>query len=251
MTMHKISAYFNNDLDVDWPCPSCHQKTLQIVKDTFKNEDSAETRQSWAEDWFDYEMHRAVFVCMAKCTRTQCKEIVACSGIGGTEMVYDEEYDWRPECYFQPKFFSPTLHPFLITEKCVKEIKKPLIASFSVYFSQPGAAANLIRITVERLLTAIGIPDKNDKGRDINLHSRINSLEGQYAPYKEPLMAIKFLGNAGSHTYDGVKTNDIEDAYEIMEYVTNDLFSGKKEAIEMLSERLSTKFDQKKQVRKP
>ncbi|HIB8930343.1 TPA: DUF4145 domain-containing protein, partial [Morganella morganii] len=246
MTVHKISAYFNSDLDIVWPCPSCHQKTLQIVKGTFKCENTADTNRILNEEWFDYEMHRTVFVCMAKCAMKQCQEIVACSGIGGTEFIYDSEIP-HLDSYYQPKNFSPTLHPFLITEKCMEEIKKPLIASFSIYFSQPGSAANLIRITVERLLTAIGIPDKNDKGRDIKLHSRIDSLEGLYAPYKEPLMAIKFLGNAGSHTYDEVKTDDIEDAFEIMEYVTTDLFSGKKESIEMLSERLSSKFDKKKQ----
>ena len=55
-------------------------------------------------------------------------------------------------------------------------------------------------------------------------------------------MAIKFLGNAGSHTYDGVKTGDIEVAFEIMEYVVNDLFSGRKESLEVLTKRLSDKF---------
>ncbi|NEM19158.1 DUF4145 domain-containing protein, partial [Escherichia coli] len=64
----------------------------------------------------------------------------------------------------------------------------------------------------------------------------------QYAPYKDTLMAIKFLGNAGSHTYDEVNIDDIEAAFEIMEYVVNDLFSGKKESIDILTKRLHGKF---------
>jgi hypothetical protein len=55
-------------------------------------------------------------------------------------------------------------------------------------------------------------------------------------------MAIKFLGNAGSHTYDEVKIDDIEAAFEIMDYVVTDLFSGRKDSIDVLSARLKVKF---------
>ncbi|MDM2753745.1 DUF4145 domain-containing protein [Citrobacter sp. Cpo221] len=55
-------------------------------------------------------------------------------------------------------------------------------------------------------------------------------------------MAIKFLDNAGSHTYDEVTTGDIEAAFEIMEYVVNDLFSGRKDSIAVLTRRLHRKF---------
>ncbi|HEM7567105.1 TPA: DUF4145 domain-containing protein [Serratia marcescens] len=249
MTVHKISEYFNQDLDVDWPCPSCHQKTLQIIKDTFIVKNTAETNRLLQScEYFEYEWDSTVFVCIAKCMRPQCQEVVACSGVGGTEMAYDEEGP-HLEGYYQPKNFSPTLHPFLITEQCEMDIKAPLIASFSVYFNEPGSAANLIRIAVERLLTVVGIPSKDNNNGYIKLHHRIEMLKGKYAPYKDHLMAIKFLGNAGSHTYDEVTTTDIEDAFEIMDYVINNLFSEKIAQVEMHVERLSTKFDMKKKTR--
>ena len=43
------------------------------------------------------------------------------------------------------------------------------------------------------MLTAIGIPEHNDKQKRINLHQRIELLDGQYLTYKNTLMAIKFL----------------------------------------------------------
>ncbi|MEH5573131.1 DUF4145 domain-containing protein [Raoultella ornithinolytica] len=242
MAVHKISAAFNRNLRVDWPCPMCHQKTLQIIKESFVDRETAGTRNAWSEDWFDPEMSASVFVCMAECSRPSCQEIVACSGTGCTERDWDSVNGDQLVDWFEPKSFSPALHPFQIPEKCADEISKPLTASFSVYLTQPGSAANLIRITVERMLTAIGVPELNEKQRRVPLHHRLETLLGQYGPYKEPLMAIKFLGNAGSHTYDEVKIDDIEAAFEIMDYVVTDLFSGRKESIDVLSARLKGKF---------
>ncbi|MEM8111923.1 DUF4145 domain-containing protein, partial [Morganella morganii subsp. sibonii] len=209
---------------------------------SFIVEKSADTRKNENEDWFEPEMKKLVFTCMAECTRPQCKEVVACSGIGSSGTFWNDEYgEHQKDCY-RPMTFSPELHPFLIPDQCAKEIRKPLTASFSIYLSQPGSAANLIRITVERMLTAIGEPELNKKNNRITLHHRLESLEGQYASYKDTLMAIKFLGNAGSHTYDEVNIDDIEVAFEIIEYVVNDLFSGKKESIDILTKRLQGKF---------
>ncbi|HGT6217305.1 TPA: DUF4145 domain-containing protein, partial [Escherichia coli] len=234
------------NLSVNWPCPTCHQKTLQIVKNTFVTKDSARTRLNYTEDWFDHEMCESVFICMAECTRPQCQEVVACSGIGGESHFWEEDVGDHVESWYRPMCFSPILHPFLIPERCAEEIRQPLIASFSVYLSQPGSAANLIRITVERMLTAIGVPELNDNNKRIVLHHRLEKLDGQYASYKDALMAIKFLGNAGSHTYDEVEIGDIEDAFAIMEYVVNDIFSGRRESIDVITKRINGKFGENK-----
>ncbi|HDC4684777.1 TPA: DUF4145 domain-containing protein [Enterobacter cloacae] len=243
MPVHKISAAFGQDLEVEWPCPACGQKTLQIDQESFKKNDSLESRRLEEEEWFEPELVSRVFSCMARCTRVSCGEVVACVGEGGLDQDWNDRTH-QLECYpwYKPRSFIPSLHPFIIPEKCPGVITDPLMASFSVYLSQPGSAANLIRISVERMLTAIDIPEHNNKQKRINLHQRIELLDGQYAPYMDTLMAIKFLGNAGSHTYDEVTTDDIEAAFEIMEYVVNDLFSGRKESIDVLTRRLHRKF---------
>lgn len=155
---------------------------------------------------------------------------------------------WRfnLESWYKPISFSPTLHPFQIPEKCAEEVRQPLTASFAVYLSQPGSAANLIRITVENMLTKIGVPKLNDKNNLVPLDKRIKNLDGEYASYKEILMAIKFLGNAGSHTCDEVEIGDIEDAFAVMEYVVNDFFSGRKESVGVITKRIDGKFNYKK-----
>lgn len=244
MPVHKISGAFFKDMQVEWPCPECGQKTLQIITESFVLNDTLDTSRNSSEIWFEPEMHVSIFSCMARCTRNQCGEVVACTGKSGWEQqgwdqetLNDEYYQW-----FKPKTFFPALHPFELSEKCPEEITEPLQASFSIFLMQPGAAANLIRVSVERMLTAMGIAERNDKGKRIILHNRLGMLPALYESFSEHLMAIKFLGNAGSHTYDDVNTKDIEDAFEIMEYVVNDLFSGRKESVDVLTKRLSDKF---------
>nr|ELR5252466.1 DUF4145 domain-containing protein [Providencia rettgeri] len=246
MAVHRISEQFYDDLNIDWPCPNCHQKTLQIK--SFIKEKSAYTRKNEYEDSFEPEMKELVFTCIAKCTRQQCEEVVACSGIGSPDTFWNNEYGEHQKNCYRPMTFTPELHPFRIPEQCAKEISEPLTASFSIYLRQPGSAANLIRITVERMLTAIGVPESDKKNKRISLHHRLESLAGQYEPYKHILMAIKFLGNAGSHTYDEVNIDDVEDAFEIMEYVVNGLFSCKKESIDILTDRIQEKFGKQKDV---
>lgn len=241
MPVHKISSIFFNNFQVEWPCPACKQKTLQILKKTFVSQDSKETRTSWREEWFDPEMSKSVFICLAECTRSQCKEVVACSGEGGMGR-YGEEGHNDIEIWFRPRSFVPALHPIEISENCPKEIAAPLTTSFSVYLIQPGAAANLIRISVERMLTAMGVPERDKNDNRIYLHARLKTIPKIYTSFSENLMAIKFLGNAGSHTHDIVKISDIEDAFEIMDYIINDLFSGRKESIELLTKRLHDQF---------
>ncbi|SBW25893.1 hypothetical protein BN4901_2805 [Citrobacter europaeus] len=88
----------------------------------------------------------------------------------------------------------------------------------------------------------MGVAELKESGWRIGLKERLEKIPPLYKSFYEHLMAIKFLGDAGSHNYDKVKIKDIEDAFEIMDYVVNDLFSGRKESIEILTKRLSDKF---------
>lgn len=246
MPLHKFSGAFFKDMHIEWPCPGCGQKTLEIITETFVVNDTRDTIKHSGEDWFEPEMHRAVFSCMARCTRRLCGEVVACSGDSGWEMQgWDDGtsnygyYQW-----FHPKTFFPSLHAFELPATCPDEITEPLLASFSIFLIQPSAAANLIRISVERMLTAMGVEEFKANGFRIGLKERLNNLPQIYKSFFDQLIAIKFLGDAGSHDYHKVKLRDVEDAFEIMDHVVNDLFSGRKESIEILTKRLSEKFKQ-------
>ena len=54
----------------------------------------------------------------------------------------------------------------------------------------------------------------------MSLHSRIKEhLPDKYQTIKEHLEAVKWLGNAGSHSDNELSLNDTMDAYELVEYI--------------------------------
>lgn len=239
MAVHKLSRNFYQSFNVDWPCPECGQLTLQIEKESFRDEATADTQKCAKEDWFEPDMASYIFACIARCSRPNCGEVVACQGKSRWEEDPDPSARSQQlyKC-FRPQSFLPPLHPFQLPDKCPEEISAPLIGAFSIFLMQPGAAANLIRIAVERMLTAMGVPENRKKP----LHQRLEKLSAPYDQYRERLMAIKFLGNAGSHSYADVKVDDIEDAFGIMDHTLNELFSGRKEDIDILTNRLNNRF---------
>ncbi|PIJ50168.1 hypothetical protein BOM23_23350 [Erwinia sp. OLMDLW33] len=246
MAVHKLETWFTNDLAPEWPCPSCHRLSLKIMRESFFQHDTRSTQENLREYWFEPDQHTSVFSCLAKCTRDNCREVVACSGEGIVEANIDTETGQKLSDYeqlFCPRFFFPALHPVEISRKCPDKVRAALYASFSVYLSQPGSAANLVRISVEELLDALGIRDTNDDGRRLPLGVRLEDhIPEKYAEYANILKAIKFLGNVGSHKYDSVKIGDIEDAYDIMEFVTSSLYAGRRESIDALAARLEDRF---------
>ncbi|MEN4912709.1 DUF4145 domain-containing protein [Erwinia amylovora] len=102
--------------------------------------------------------------------------------------------------------------------------------------SAPGPAANAIRIALEELMTALGVPEMR------SLHLRIEALTEQFSEHKAALMAIKWLGNAGSHEQDSVSVFDIDQAYRIIEFVLSKIYAGSTKSIEQLATDLDKRF---------
>lgn len=66
--------------------------------------------------------------------------------------------------------------------------------------------------------------------------------DAEYAEHMEALMALKWLGNAGSHELDRVSCQDIEDAYQIIESVFDRIFADSKDSLAALIDRMTRMF---------
>jgi len=118
-----------------------------------------------------------------------------------------------------------------------------LKAGFNLAFADPNAAANQLRTTVECLMDELKVPKKarfkhrnastscvvcgktappaktqstKSKFVDISLHQRIEKLPERYRNLRDDLLAVKWLGNAGSHS-TGISREHMLTGYEIME----------------------------------
>jgi hypothetical protein len=79
-------------------------------------------------------------------------------------------------------------------------------------------------------------------------YTRLEKLRDNavYAEHMEALMALKWLGNAGSHELDRVSSKDIEDASEIIESVLDKILQDLKSHLAALIDRMTRVFAPKK-----
>lgn len=83
---------------------------------------------------------------------------------------------------------------------------------------------------------------KNKKGKfdKLTLHNRIEVFSKNEPTIGAQLMALKLLGNTGSHD-GGVMRNDVLDAFEIVEHALFELIDDKSKRIAALAQTLTEK----------
>ncbi|TDX20275.1 DUF4145 domain-containing protein [Pectobacterium versatile] len=231
-----LLTHFTENHCPNWACPSCHSTSLAIQEGTFHYAALPESVARWKEPEGEYEDIYLVFSCLLKCERARCEMVVAVSGSGGVHQNYGEDGDEPHYELFQARHFIPPLPAFAVPPHCPENVAQPLMQSFGLFLSAPNAAANAIRIALEELMTALGVPVMR------SLHSRIEALPEQFSEHKAALMAIKWLGNAGSHALDRVNAFDIDQAYRIIEFVLSKLYAGSTKSIKQLAADLDKRF---------
>jgi hypothetical protein len=201
----------------DWTCPTCNKGVLLIKEDSFVKQETRQSKLEWTHEAWDPDWIRYVYSCVLQCNNAKCKEHVFSVGTGTVGYNLEEDSNGRIEQvtddFFIPRFFEPHLCIIQIPENCPASISNPLKESFNLFFSSPNAAANNIRIAIEELLTELRVKrfiiTKGRQRRPINLHQRIDLLPAKYAKHKDMMLAIKWLGNAGSHDHGKVTANDV------------------------------------------
>jgi Domain of unknown function (DUF4145) len=232
----------------DWGCPTCHNGLLRIKEDTFHNNEIRESRDHHSYDHWDPECIQYVFSCMLVCKNDQCKETVSCIGVGGVEsnITYDvnDEPDHSYDEFFLPKYFEPHLRLINIPEKCPESVSKPLKESFGLFFSSPSAASNNVRMAIEELLTELKVRRFNlvkNERRFMSLNQRINLLPLKFSQLKDLILAIKWLGNAGSHASGKVSMDDVMDSYDLIEHVLHEIYAPKTKKLAALAKQINKK----------
>lgn len=238
----------------DWSCPTCGKGILQIKEESFTKEELRRSREdhfheAWEPEWIEY-----IYTCILVCSNDKCKEVVANSGTGSVD--YDliaDEYSEPNQVhveFFLPRYFEPHLKLIHIPDNCPESVSSPLNESFKLFFTSPSAASNNVRIAIEELLTELKVKrftKSNGKRRFISLHQRIELLPEKYAQFKDIILAIKWLGNAGSHGHGEVTMDDVLDAYELTEHILGEVYESKVKKLKAIAKKVNKKKGPAKQ----
>src|ERR1039458_5847352 len=227
-----------------WPCPVCQRGHTQLVPKSLRFEETELSKrqhdeEAWDPDWIEY-----VFTAWAQCSQPHCKQVFAMSGVGGVGQYQSEEGENETYAYFRPMNCQPMPDIITIPQKCPEPVKKELRVAFSLFWKNHEACAGRIRVALEQLIDQLQLPSrrkaKSGKFTDLTLHDRLEVLS-QRAPAVGPqLMALKWLGNAGSHN-GSVSSDELLDAFEILEHSLTELMEKRSERIAQLAKKLTRK----------
>ena len=190
-----------------WLCPSCGKSVLRLNKKAFLTRETVDSRRSQSNG--TRGNHHRLSMCtaaywiapMTDAGRLLLPLELALLRLASTTMQTGTGVRIT-RISFRPMFFEPHLVFFEIPEECPDEVAAPLRQSFRLFFASPSAAANSVRIAIEELLTQLGVKrftNSGGKRRVMSLHGRIGLLPSKYAKLKDLFLAVKWLGNVGSH----------------------------------------------------
>jgi hypothetical protein len=228
-----------------WPCPSCEGGTLALDAKTVHAEETPESKaarghEEWDPTWESYR-----FTAVFRCTRPECRDIVVACGDSETVEDYDPQYGQSFEAAHRPRCFVPALPVVRPAAQWPEKVREHLVAAFGVFWQDPDACANRIRAAVEAALDSEGIKrnGRHAKGgrRRLSLHDRIQLFAKTKPELGDMLMAVKWIGNYGSHEVGVITRSDVLDGLELFEHVLGELFERRSTRLKSMARRIARK----------
>ncbi len=227
-----------------FPCPSCSKGHLRLVDDSLIYSQTATSRRNQAHEESGPEDLEYTFSAALKCDERGCQETVRVTGKGSPEQTEAYDQDGYPyldlEDRFTPLFFHPPLILFQPPKGTPDGVVTQLIASFQLFFCDPSAAANRLRSAIEFLLTELRVP-RSVSGRGsrlLSLHDRITKVPTKFQPHRDLLLAVKWIGNAGSHR-SALKADDVLDGYQITEHFLAEIYDNQHTQVQRLAKQIN------------
>jgi len=216
---------------------------LRPVKDSKRKEVSALSRFEFSVGAIEPDEGSGVFTLMLHCSSSLCAEAVAVSGtFRYGSYTPDDSPDPVAAAFLKPCHFSPTIHIFPICEKCPERVRKAILIPFDLYWNSPQGAGNALRTAVEALLDYLGVRKwtKNKKGEliTINLGARIVEYSKKSPAVGEILMAIKWIGNSGSHL-SNLTHESVIAGYQLFSHALDEIFEKRTATITKMAKKIN------------
>lgn len=228
----------------NWRCSRCSIGSLVEDKAQRILLEPSFSKEVHSEDWWEPEHITNRFAAVLQCGNAGCGEITIVTGNAFVDYVHD--YDGTPEYFdeFQPLTSQPPIAVFGLDDRWPEAVRTQLKLAFSHVFIDPGAAANRLRTAVECLMDERGVKKYPRTGprKAINLHDRILDFKSQNAEAADLLLAVKWLGNTGSHAdVTGLTREDLLDAMELLERALHLIYDDTAKRLTKLAQQINRK----------
>ncbi|MEJ1242176.1 DUF4145 domain-containing protein [Chryseolinea sp. T2] len=210
----------------NWICPHCSKGILQKDNESISTYNSVETNNAAQISYNSDELAKFNFSGYLKCNG--CNERVVISGYG---IYFDERlttqvlavYRGKRIPVYYPTHFQPELKLFRLPNALSTQVYSLVKKSFGHLWYDLDACANKIRQALESLVI-----ENNATGDklDHQIRSLTTTLGNQVT---ETMLALKHIGNDGSHKGRPFERSEILDAYCLLEDLLNMLYPDTRE----------------------
>lgn len=231
--LERLSRWFSLE---SWPsisCPSCHRGRLTpgMVGDqpSVQTHESASSRRLHNHPNWNPESLSGIFHGTLHCTSSTCGDVVGVVGEFEVSVDVEDDGEWRYYEFGRLRFATPPLVIMDLPTKTPEPVRQAIEQAAAILFSDPGSAANRLRVAVEELLTAARVRRFSvNKGRRSTLtaHARIELFTKKSPETKSPgeaLMAVKWIGNEGSHQ-QRLSVAEVLEGAELLEHALRLLY---------------------------
>ena len=204
------------------PCPACGAP-LNFDEDSLEVRMPEHNRK--LAEFTDIDEALSRFCAWFVCGHSHCTEVVSVSGNCTYHYDYDHDGKTITVRKFHPKFLHPGPPVIWASNDVPEPIRNALRASFSLLWLNHEACVGRLRVVLELILEHWGVPAETHSGKFVSLHKRIENWRSLYGAsgVAQSLMAIKWLGNVGSHETQ-MSRERLLDAYEILSRLLRQLF---------------------------
>ncbi|MFD8762378.1 DUF4145 domain-containing protein, partial [Streptomyces mirabilis] len=180
------------------------------------------TSKSWHDhDAWEPEWIQGGFHCVLTCRKETCDRVRV---IGEMTVDYAGRQDVQYEQCLTPTMFLPALPLLENRDLCPSEVGERVDAAAKILWLDPNAAANRIRTAVEALMDDQKVIrtklNRAGKAVRLSLDNRIATFKTvlpQHADAADLLLAVKWIGNVGSHE-DVLRIPDVLEGAEFLDH---------------------------------
>jgi hypothetical protein len=238
---------FKEDEIPSWSCPCCNKSFLKLVPDGIKVYETADSKENHKESGWHFIQTEETFIGLLQCHNSKCNQIYTM--VGEVRMEIDEEADeinktTEHNIYreYSPININPPLNIFDIPFETPYEVKNEIITAFKLFWIDKPSCGNQIRKVIEAIMDDKRIRkySPTDKKNILSLHQRIQFFKEKKNDIVDNLLAIKWIGNSGSHL-GNLETEEILDVFELLENAINQLYNSDKDRLQNIQKQILKK----------